>query len=325
MLRQWVRGARIRLDRNPHYFRAERPRPEQVDVLVNVDRSTQTMMFERGELDFQYYIPDADFLRFKRSPRLGTSLVAVKGSTPTFVFLNCELPPFTNRLVRVALNHAVDRDAYARALLHRSVPAHGPLPLAVRGFNEGLPAYEFNPAKARALLADAGFPEGFKTTLWTVRENATWMKLALLLQESLRNVGVIAELKEVSYAAMLESNGRRRTVPMGVWDWVSAIDDPKETLDSLLNGNNITDELCMNPAFYANPRVMQLFRDGVAEADPAKRRDIYREIERRVVEDAPWIFLVQINTEMLVQPWVMGFTPRGFWPPARLENCWIDR
>lgn len=282
-------------------------------------------MIERGELDFQPGIADADFLRLKRSPRFQPTLRVVDGSTPVFVFFNCELPPFTNRLVRLALNHAVAREVYVKAFRRRAVPARGPLPLAVRGSNEGLPAYEFNPAKARAQLAEAGFPDGFKSTLWVARENTTYMKVALLVQESLRKVGVMVELNVVSFPAMVDFSGRRGAVPMGVGDWVSAIDDPKETLDSLLNGNNITDEGCMNTAFDANPRVMQLFRGGVAEADPLRRRDIYRQIERQVVEDPPWIFLVQTNTEMPVQPWVKGFTPRGFWPPARLENRWPEK
>lgn len=325
LLRQWVRGARIRLVRNPHYFRAERPRPDEVDVLVNVDRSTQAMMFERGELDFQHYLPDPDYHRIRRDPHRRQLLQTVTGSTPTYVFLNCELPPLTNRLVRVALNHAVDKQSLVKLLAHRAVPSRGPLPLAVRGFNRDLPEYAYDPAKARALLAEAGVTNGFKATLWTNRDDPRWVRIALYVQQCLHEIGVTVEIKEVSFPALLDGAGRRRSVTMGVADWVSAIDDPKETLDTVLNGNNITDEACLNLAFYANPRVMQLFRDAVAEADAARRLEIYRLIERQIVEDVPWIFLVQFNTEMMCQPWLKGFTARGFWPPARLENCWLER
>lgn len=118
VLKEWVRGARLRFDRNPRHFRADHPSPATVDVLVNVDRPTQAMMFERGELDFLNYLHDADYLRFKRNPGLRDSFRIVPGTSPTFVFLNCELPPFTNRLVRVALNHAIDKEALVRALGH---------------------------------------------------------------------------------------------------------------------------------------------------------------------------------------------------------------
>ncbi|MCW5556570.1 MAG: ABC transporter substrate-binding protein [Verrucomicrobiae bacterium] len=325
VLREWVRGIRIRLQRNPQYFRPGQPSLDEVEIFVNVDRSTQAMMFERGELDFLNYLHDADYFRFKRDSKLRLLFRVATGSTPTFAFLNCELPPFTNRLVRQALNHAIDRDALAKALAYRGVPQQGPLPLTVRGSNRDLPVYEYNPARARALLTEAGFPAGFETTLWTDHNDSTWMKVALFVQESLRQIGVIAHLKEVAFPAFLEASGRRRTVPMGIWSWASAFDDPKDTLDSLLNGDNLTDEDCLNPSFYANPAVQQLFRDAVSEVDPARRLEIYRQIERRIVEDVPWIFLVQMNTEMLCQPWVKGFEPSGFWPASRLENCWIER
>jgi oligopeptide transport system substrate-binding protein len=112
---------------------------------------------------------------------------------------------------------------------------------------------------------------------------------------------------------------------MLVWDWITTFDDPKETLDSLLNGNKITDEACMNNAFYANARVQELFREADAQSNPRRRLEIFHEIERRIVDDVPWIFLVQFNTEMRGQPWLQGFSPRGFWPPVRLEKMWIER
>ena len=112
---------------------------------------------------------------------------------------------------------------------------------------------------------------------------------------------------------------------MCTWDWMTPFDDPKETLDSLLNGDKITDEACMNNAFYTNSRVHQLFRDADATTDAPRRLEIFHQIEELVVRDVPWIFLVQLNTEILRQPWLKGFKPGGFWPPARLENCWIEK
>ena len=210
-------------------------------------------------------------------------------------------------------------------LANRGFEGHGPLPLSVRGFNQNLPEYVYDPSKSRALLVEAGLTNGFKTSLWANRDSPQWMKIAFYVQQCLREIGVEVEIKEVTYPTLLEESGRRRNVPMGTWDWASAIDDPKETLDSLWNGNNITDENCVNAAFYANSQVQQWFRDAVAESDPARRIEIYRHIERQIVEDVPCIFLAQLNVEVLAQPWLKNFQLRGFWPPVRLENCWLER
>lgn len=324
VVKNWVRGARIQLERNPYYILRKMPQPDRIDVMVNLDRTTQFMMFERGELDFQHYIQDPDFVRIRRRPQLSSALRVVAGSSPTFVFLNCEMPPFTNRLVRLALNYAIDKEALVRVLANRCVVARGPLQLVVRGFNQGLTAYPHDPAKARALLAQAGLTNGFESTLWTNRDDPRWIKIALFVQQSLKEYGIRLEIREVGYPTLVQLCGKRRNVPMGVFDWVSAADDPKELLDSLLNGDNILDENCVNVAFYSNPRAQQLFRDAVAEANSNRRLEIYRQIESIVVEDVSWIFLVQFNTEVLVQHWVKGFKPRGFWPPARFDSTWLE-
>ncbi len=346
-LTEWIRGVRIRLERNPHVLPTPPSTPDSVLIAIGLDQSTQVMMFERGELDFAQSIHDADFPRVTRPGRLKDSLRSAIGSTPTYVFLNCELPPFTNHRVRRALNHAIDRDHVVRVFANRSVAAVGPLPLAVRGYNQGLPAYDHDPAKARVLLSEAGLPQGFETTLWVARDHPTWVKLAEIVQQDLGKIGVRVELKFVSFPAMLEASGRRRSVPMGVWDWsfpamleasgrrrsvpmgvwdwLTPFDDPKETLDTLLNGEKIVDESCLNNAFYSNRDVERWFREADATADAQRRAGLFHKIERQIVDDAPWIFLVQFNTDTLVQPWVRGYSPRGFWPPVRFDYCWIER
>jgi len=302
VLKDWSRGTRMRFERNVHHFRAGHPGPDGVEVLLNVDRFTQGILFERGEIDFLCFMTDPDALRFKRDPKLRRLLRIAEATSPTFIALNCELPPFTNRLVRQAMNYVVDKEALAKVLLHRGVPALGPLPLVMSGFNQGLPEYPYDPAKARALLAEAGFAKGFETTLWTDRDDPTWMNLALFVQQKLREVELTIHLKEVSSPMLLDVSGRRRAVPMSVSDWAAAFDDPKETLDSLLREKSITEEGSMNKAFYANPRVDQLFLATENELDPARRLQLYHEIEQLVVEDAPWIFLIHLNTETAYQP-----------------------
>ena len=325
VVREWVRGARIRLGRNPHYYFTDRPRPKQVDILVNVDSSTQFMMFERGELDCQLSILDPDFARIKRTPSLRSKLKIITGTTPTFIAMNCEMPPFNNRLVRLALNHAVDKQGLVKLLGNRCEVSHGVVPFTVSNFKQFLPDYAYDPTRARALLAEAGFPNGFATTLWTAREDSGRMKIALHVRQCLREIGVKLEIKEVSSTALLDSSGRRGIVPLGIRSWSVGIDDPKEMLDSLLNGDNITDQNCLNTAFYANPRVQQWFRDAAAASKPDQRYEIYRRIERQVFEEAPWIFLVHLNSEMTFQPWLKGIQATGFCPPVRLEHCWLER
>ena len=147
--------------------------------------------------------------------------------------------------------------------------------------------------------------------------------MAFFIQQSLRAVGVTVEVKEVSFSAFWDSISRRGTVPMSVFGWNPDYDDPRNAL-SVFNADNIHDDGSLNHTFYANARVQQLFREADMELDPTRRFELFREIERQVVQDVPVIFLVHANTEMVIQPWVKGFVPNGFWPTARLEHCWIE-
>ena len=93
-----------------------------------------------------------------------------------------------------------------------------------------------------------------------------------------------------------------------------------------MNGTEGNPFLLLQPLLDAHNGT-NLFANGAAHWNvaPDAKACIYRQIERQVVVDVPFIFLVEFNTEILLQPWVKGFRPSGLWPSARLENCWIER
>jgi ABC-type transport system substrate-binding protein len=322
VLKEWKRGVRLRLERNPRYFLAGRPYVEAVEVFVGVDESTEVMMFERGELDWLRDIPDSDFLRLKRHPQYHDCLAWVEGCAPTYISLNCELPPLTDRRVRQALNCAVDKDRLLKVLLHRGVAACGVLPSSIKGFNPNLRGYPYDPNKARSLLVAAGCTNG-PPIQFLLSEDWMSRKIAVVVEHDLRKLGVKLDVQLVNTSVLLNQGQTRKRVPMAVWDWIANFNDPKDTLDLLVNGDRITEEGCLNVAFYSNPQVNELFRQAAREMDAAKRLQLYREIERLVVEDAPWIFLCNMNRYQLRQPWLKGFKMRAVWP-QRLENVWLD-
>jgi len=144
------------------------------------------------------------------------------------------------------------------------------------------------------------------------------------VQEDLRRVGIEAGMHLVGWTTLMESVARRGVVPMASMN-APATDDPKDYLDLLLNGGNITDVWSSNLAFYSNEVVQRLLGEASVARDPAHRIGIYREVERRIVEDAPWIFSCHADFEMALQRWVRGARIAPLWPPARFENCWLER
>jgi ABC-type transport system substrate-binding protein len=248
---------------------------------------------------------------------------SVVGGDVVYISLNCELPPFNDVRVRRAMNYAVDKQRILKVMLDRGSIAHGLLTPVNKGYDEKMSPYPYDPEKARALLAEAGYAKGFATELVVSSEIDQFMKAALIVQRDLAAVGVTMELKKVQGQAFYMGQ-KRKTVPMEIWDWAPNFADPEDALNALVNGERITDDNCMDTAFYSSDKVNQLFHLGAAEFDPAKRLRFYQRIEEQVFDDAPYLFLIQLDLDELHQPWLKGVKPRAIWP-RRLENAWIDR
>ena len=323
ILKEWKRGLVLKLERNPHYFQKDLPYLDAVEVAIISDQTTQMMMLERGEFDWKY-LSGINLLRMKRNEKFRANIKRLAGVYFDYMTLNCEMEPFTDVRVRQAMNYAVNKQRMLKALFNEGAVARSVLPSALKGHDPNIVGYPYNPTKARELLEAAGFPDGFTVKLLTSPENARWPKIALLVQHDLEQIGIHTELQMVSGPAYLDALQRRKEVPMAVQNWVANFNDPKDTLKSLLSEEGIKDEGAANMAFWSNTKVNELFREADLEMDPVRRLILYNEIEMTMVEEAPWIFLLQSDSTRYAQPWLKGFKPRPVWP-ERLEKTWIQR
>jgi ABC-type transport system substrate-binding protein len=313
----------MRFERNPHYSLPRKAHLDAVDVKLGTDELIQQMMFERGELDFASRISEPDFVRITTDPTWRPNLAVVPSNETSSFFLNCEMKPFDDRRVRQAMNYALDRSRMLRLINNRGVLARGVVPPAMPGFNPRLREYRYDPARARKLLAEAGYPTGFSVPLW-IGSSSRSLKVAQWVQQDLAQVGVRVELKTVAGNVAGQAYRKRRTVPFGIQTWYMDYPDPGNFLETFLSGDRITDEDCLNFAFYDNPRVNALLRAASAERDRPRRLALYGKAEELIVEDAPWVFLYHPVRHKLRQTWLRGFDMHPVWP-GRYERLWIDR
>jgi ABC-type transport system substrate-binding protein len=326
-LKEWNRGARIHLVRNPFYGGACPAFVNELDATIGIEDSVSQMMFERGELDIvdlKFGVAGAEFPRIKRTPEISKNLESEVSSAIDYLALNNEIPPLDNKLVRKAFNYAVNKQRLVEIQSGRSVAMNGPLPPVVPGFNPNLKGYEYSPEKARALLAEAGFPNGFTTSVIfpnVVQEN---FRMVAAVQEDLRQVGVILEANPLSFPAYIEKSQRRKAAAVSYAAWSEDFPDPSNYLDALFNGETISDRDCQNLAFYNNPDVNALLKTAASSLNVKERLGLYQKAEALIVDDAPWVFLVCLKQYVLHQPWVKNTKPHVVWP-FRFEKMWIDR
>jgi len=222
-----------------------------------------------------------------------------------YIGFNTQVKPFDDRRVRQAFNYAVSKKAIVREITKKgSLPAIGVLPPGMPGHDPGLQGYSYDPAKAKRLLAEAGYPDGAGfpvVQLWSIHKaDSTQAELAAY-QRYLAEVGVQVDIHFApdwpTYKAMLEQD----KLPLFRLVWYADIPDPDNMLSPLLHSTSPT-----NRTFYRNPRVDQLLEQARKEVDEAQRMTLYREVERLAMDDAPWIAQNYYVSEYLYQPYVQG-------------------
>ena len=318
VLREWRRGERIVLARNPRYRRSDLPYLDGVVEQIGVNQQLAWLMFESGELDVTQ-IPPADFPAVIRDPARTDQTIHATTLTTSYVGLNCQMTPLDDRRVRQALNYAVNRAEVIALLNGRGIAARGIVPPNLPGYHTDFPGYAFDPAKARALLAEAGWAQGFEIELWT-QGSDTDVKIAQKIQQDLAKVGVELGIKLVAWSSFLEAIRQPRTVPLFDLGWSADFPDPSNFLDVLFRSSRWD---ANNHTFYGNPAVDRLLDRAGAHADQAERMRLYAEAERLIVEDAPVIFLYHPITYVIRQPRVHGYTIHALLP-ARVTEVWLD-
>lgn len=327
VLAEWIRGMRLRFERNPFYnawLIGTEVKLDAVEVMVGGDDLIHQMMFERGELEIMDEIPAPDFVRIMNDPKWKPSVASMPVNATIYIALNCEMKPFTDVRVRQAMNYAVDKDRILKIINGRGVSARGVLPPLMPGYSAQLKGYPYNPEKAKQLLARAGYPNGFSVPLWVSVDRNERVKMAEAVQQDLAKVGVKVELKPVAFAVWDEAVSRRKNVPFAFSGWYQDYPDPSNFLDVLLSGDRIVDVHCNNLAFYSNPQVNKLLRAAAKETNRAQRLRLYQQAEQLIVRDAPWVFLYHPTLYMLVQPYVKGHTMHPVWP-NRYERLWLEK
>jgi oligopeptide transport system substrate-binding protein len=303
---RWEPNQEIVLEANDHYYEG-RPFLDSIvcKIVVGGKREEGFAEFLRGHLE-ETFIPSGKQDEVRADPRYRQYQQVRKLTLGLlYVGFNTQRKPFDDRRVRQAFNYAVNKEAIVREITRMgSILATGALPWGMLGYDPELQGYAYDPATAKRLLADAGYPDGAgfpAVQLWSVDQAESTKAELAAYQRDLAEVGVQVDIHFApdwpTYRAMLEQG----QLPMFRLAWHADIPDPDNFLSPLLHSTSPT-----NRTFYRNPRVDQLLEQARRELDEAQRITLYHEVERLVMNDAPWIPQHQPVLEYLYQPYVQG-------------------
>lgn len=286
-----ARGERSVLMANGRYW-GGRPYINRVIMRVVPDIGARVAALEAGDLDVAYDVPPTETRRLEANP--GIRIVRGRTARTVYVGINTQYGPLREKRVRQALNYAVDKEAILKGIyLGEGRVSDAPFTNIAFG-HAAMPVYRHDPARAKALLTEAGYPDGFEITLtYAPGRYSMDTQLVEAVAAYLRAVGVRVKIQAVEWATF----GRMRTAPL---------EESKIQLYLLAFGNAPLDAdhglkplrpdqfppESDNPTFYDNPRFMPLHMQARSTTDTAKRQRLYKELIRMVWDDAPWIFLI---------------------------------
>lgn len=275
------------------------------------ENSTRAMMLETGEAQFISPVPSEQMKVLAGRDKI--SMITVPSVVTRYLSMNETKKPFDDIRVRRAVNLAINRKALVKVAYNGlAVPSTGYLPPPLEGavaFDD----FEYNPKKARELLAEAGYPNGFKTNIWSAYNDGKTLKTLQFLQQQLATIGVKAETRALEagqrtliYSAKTPEDSQHQLYLIG---WTNSAAEPDWGLRPLLDSRSMPPVL-NNESYYRNPKVDELLDKAVAETDPVKRVELYGEIQRIVHADTPWAPLVFETMNAGAAKELRNFSPR---------------
>lgn len=319
----WQRAKEIVLNANPEYHGAP-PKLSRIVYRIFPGDAFDAMYeeFRQGRLE-DTPIPTQDYRRIVNS---GAYLYVKRPlQSVRFYGFNTRVKPLDDRRVRRALIHAIDREGLIEEVFFgRYAPARGILPPGMQGFNPDLKGYPFDPARARELLARAGYPGGRglpPITIWSSVKLERIVREHERIRSYLGAVGVRADVQYLPDWPTFSKRLSEGAFPVFLYAWFADVPDPDNFLSKLFQSKSPR-----NFFGYANPSVDGLFAEARHEGNLSRRVDLYRRAEKLIVDDALLVPSLHYTYERLFQPYVRSVEVNGLGDPyIPLRKIWLDR
>jgi peptide/nickel transport system substrate-binding protein len=313
MFDSWQRGTQMVIKRNPYYWQMGedgKPLPylDEVDFPIIPDDATRILKLQAGEVDGAELIPYARVHELQADPNLNMELFP--STKVEFITMNVR-PKLTDgstniladAKVRQALNYAIDKPALIKIVTFDvGKPTVSYMSSATPLVYDNGPAYPYDPAKAKDLLKAAGIPDGTEIHSFALAGSADETAILSTLQQMWGAVGIKLVIDQVDNATRT-AKYRAGDFQMRCSLWTDDIADPSEITSYAADFRNIQSL----HSGYENKDIEGWYDAGQKEPDPAKRADIYKQIQQAYMADAPIIFLYQSPYPVALRKSVKGF------------------
>lgn len=305
---EWIQGDYLSLVRFDEFW-GGKAKTEEIKIREIPEASSRLIALQTGEIDIAIDPPAIDLHYVAEDPNL--VLWQIPSTNIRHIFLNLNVEPFTNPLVRQAVAHAIDRESLVILVYEGNAQEAVNCMHTISEFYADVPYYEYDPEKAIALLAEAGYPDGFSTEIYS-STGTTQKAVAAVIQAQLAEVGIDVTINSLETATFNAGVGHGGTYPIAVDGWGGHAIGPDYALRTIFHT-----EGSVNRSNIEDPAIDKLIDDALAETDYETRKALYAEIQEFIMGNANWLPLAieQINVGL-------KNTVQGFELPLGLHHHW---
>lgn len=285
VLEEWARGSEIKFKKNEDYW-GTKASVDTMSFIVVPEQSTRMAMLESGDANAAQ-IGSSDVRHMEGVPDI--ELTRIVSTRMDYLGFNMGVEPFDNKLVRQAISMAINKNDIVDGILDgQGTAAVGPLAPTVVGNYQGLTPLGFDVEEAKALLEEAGYADGFKTTLYVNEGNKERADIAVLIQSQLAQINIDVDIQSIEWGTFLEKTGAGEH-EMFILGWTTVTGDADYGLYALFHSD--MHGAPGNRSFYTNERVDELLDLARSSTDQDERNEAYKELSEILVDEVPMVYL----------------------------------
>jgi peptide/nickel transport system substrate-binding protein len=321
MVKEWIRGQRLVLERNPYYWQEGKPYLDSIVVEYIPDDNTRMLKIESGEADIATEVPYSQLERIKSLSGIQVLIEDVMAWDA--VWFNVKKPPLNDIKVIQALNYAAPKEAMLKTLMYGAGEIANHVIAKVKYWDPAVPVYPYDLEKAKQLMAESSSPQGFSMNCLIVSGDQSERQQAEVLQQEWAKIGVKMEIEAVDVSTIWERWGKGDemcfTYPGAGLSSDALSDDNLAVVFFDMTGGA--------QSFWTNwdsKEATALVKEAGSSIDENVRKTAFQKLQKLVMEEYPAVPLFFIKARTALTNEVKGFKtlPVKWW---NLENVWLDK
>ncbi|TLS38728.1 glutathione ABC transporter substrate-binding protein [Pseudalkalibacillus caeni] len=294
---EWEPGDHLSVEKNEDYWQDGLPKLDGITFKPVPENGSRVAMLQTGEADYIYPVPTEQANEIQGKD--GIVIESDPSIIVRYMSMNTNKEPFNDLKVRQAINYAINKEAFVKVVMQGFGSELDSVIAPNTQFYSKQDPYKYDIEKAKQLLKEAGYENGFEATIWGSNNSST-MKGMEFLQQQLSQVGIKLDVEPMESGTMSDKiwsveNPEDAEIELYYGGWSPSTGDADWGIRPLLGGESFPPQ-SYNTAYYKNDKADKLINDALQTADPDVREKAYADVQKILWEDAPWAFLAVTNT-----------------------------